>query len=98
MSFSTTSRPRSLFSRWRYTMLSKDDVDTRVDGEENISSEVARDHSPSRLPPRDDRLFPTSWKVWEWHRDQYPVALMFNIGAFILPAVYGTLSKLWVAN
>ncbi|KAK0627833.1 hypothetical protein B0T14DRAFT_421394 [Immersiella caudata] len=79
-------------------MLSKDDVDTRVDGEENISSEVARDHIPSRLPPRDDRLFPTTWRVWEWHRDQYPVALMFNIGAFILPAVYGTLSKLWVAN
>jgi hypothetical protein len=23
---------------------------------------------------------------------------VFNLGAFLLPAVYGTLSKLWVAN
>src|SRR4051812_42065841 len=98
MSSSTTSRSQSRPSRWRYTMLSKDDVDTRVDGEENISSEVIPDQSPSHLPARDDRLFPRTWRVWEWHRDQYPVALTFNIGAFLLPALYGTLSKLWVAS
>ncbi|PGG96019.1 hypothetical protein AJ79_09760 [Helicocarpus griseus UAMH5409] len=28
----------------------------------------------------------------------YPGALLFNFGAFLLPALYGTLSKLWVAN
>jgi Na+-driven multidrug efflux pump len=28
----------------------------------------------------------------------YPGALLFNVGAFLLPALYGTLSKLWVAN
>jgi Na+-driven multidrug efflux pump len=28
----------------------------------------------------------------------YPGTLLFNIGAFILPALYSTLSKLWVAN
>ena len=33
-----------------------------------------------------------------WHRDRYGGALLFNVGAFILPAVYATLSKLWVAN
>jgi Na+-driven multidrug efflux pump len=33
-----------------------------------------------------------------WHRDSYLGALMFNLAAFILPALYGTLSKLWVAN
>ncbi|KAI2631582.1 hypothetical protein GGS26DRAFT_100811 [Hypomontagnella submonticulosa] len=31
-------------------------------------------------------------------RDYYLGALLFNIGAFILPALYATLSKLWVAN
>lgn len=28
----------------------------------------------------------------------YPGSLLFNTGAFILPALYSTLSKLWVAN
>ncbi|KAH6868094.1 hypothetical protein BKA58DRAFT_316802 [Alternaria rosae] len=32
------------------------------------------------------------------HRDTYIGALLFNICAFILPALYSTLSKLWVAN
>ncbi|KAF2731521.1 hypothetical protein EJ04DRAFT_498574 [Polyplosphaeria fusca] len=34
----------------------------------------------------------------QWHRDSYVGALLFNICAFILPALYSTLSKLWVAN
>jgi Na+-driven multidrug efflux pump len=34
----------------------------------------------------------------KWSRDRYFGALAFNIAAFILPALYGTLSKLWVAN
>ncbi|KAG8831934.1 hypothetical protein FRC17_002339 [Serendipita sp. 399] len=33
-----------------------------------------------------------------WNRNSYEGALLFNICAFILPALYGTLSKLWVAN
>ena len=33
-----------------------------------------------------------------WPRDRYAGALLFNFAAFILPALYGTLSKLWVAN
>ncbi|KAL7798573.1 hypothetical protein V8C37DRAFT_417903 [Trichoderma ceciliae] len=32
------------------------------------------------------------------HRDRYFGSLFFNVAAFILPALYGTLSKLWVAN
>src|SRR5690349_16359499 len=32
------------------------------------------------------------------NRMTYPGTLLFNIGAFILPALYSTLSKLWVAN
>jgi len=31
-------------------------------------------------------------------RDSYTRTLLSNIAAFILPALYGTLSKLWVAN
>ncbi|KAF2969108.1 hypothetical protein GQX73_g4451 [Xylaria multiplex] len=33
-----------------------------------------------------------------WRRDKYLGSLTFNIAAFILPALYSTLSKLWVAN
>jgi len=32
------------------------------------------------------------------NRSAYPGALSFNIAAFALPALYGTLSKLWIAN
>lgn len=32
------------------------------------------------------------------HRDHYLGALLFNVAAFILPALYGTLSKIWVAG
>ncbi|KAJ1327427.1 hypothetical protein MN608_06754 [Microdochium nivale] len=32
------------------------------------------------------------------HRNAYLGALLFNIASFLLPAFYGTLSKLWVAN
>ncbi|KAI9047603.1 hypothetical protein LZ554_008316 [Drepanopeziza brunnea f. sp. 'monogermtubi'] len=31
-------------------------------------------------------------------RQTYGGSLLFNFGAFVLPALYGTLSKLWVAN
>lgn len=34
----------------------------------------------------------------KWSRDRYTGALSFNLAAFILPALYDTLSKLWVAN
>ncbi|KAI9727599.1 MAG: hypothetical protein M1834_008039 [Cirrosporium novae-zelandiae] len=36
-------------------------------------------------------------KPW-WHRDRYVGALLFNLAAFVLPALYSTLSKLWVAD
>lgn len=36
-------------------------------------------------------------KAW-WHRTRYPSALLFNLAAFLLPALYSTLSKLWVAH
>ncbi|KAJ5154264.1 uncharacterized protein N7500_009703 [Penicillium coprophilum] len=33
-----------------------------------------------------------------WTRELYVGSLLFNLGAFALPALYSTLSKLWVAN
>ncbi|EFX01691.1 hypothetical protein CMQ_8157 [Grosmannia clavigera kw1407] len=33
-----------------------------------------------------------------WSRDHYVGALLLNVAAFILPALYSTLSKLWVAR
>lgn len=33
-----------------------------------------------------------------WHRSHYCGSLAFNVAAFVLPALYGTLSKLWVAQ
>jgi Na+-driven multidrug efflux pump len=33
-----------------------------------------------------------------WSRSRYSGSFLFNIAAFILPALYATLSKLWVAN
>lgn len=37
-------------------------------------------------------------RLKSWSRQQYTGSLLFNVGAFILPALYSTLSKLWVAN
>ncbi|KAH7362330.1 hypothetical protein B0T11DRAFT_297768 [Plectosphaerella cucumerina] len=38
-------------------------------------------------------------KKWWWlRRSEYPGALLFNLAAFILPALYSTLAKLWVAS
>lgn len=34
----------------------------------------------------------------KWSRRSYSGALLFNIAAFVLPALYATLSKFWVAN
>jgi len=31
-------------------------------------------------------------------RSSYHGALIFNLCAFLIPAVYGTLSKMWIAN
>jgi Na+-driven multidrug efflux pump len=33
-----------------------------------------------------------------WSKQPYTGSLLFNIAAFVLPALYATLSKLWVAN
>ncbi|KAL1837753.1 hypothetical protein VTJ49DRAFT_3417 [Mycothermus thermophilus] len=52
---------------------------------------------PSRYGDEDGQPHPER-PFWSWHRDHFGGALLFNVAAFILPALYGTLAKLWVAN
>lgn len=33
-----------------------------------------------------------------WSRERFTGAVLFNAVTFLLPAVYGTLAKLWIAN
>lgn len=51
---------------------------------------------PSHGDTVDDTT--TAEQKLRWHRDRYFGSLAFNLAAFILPALYGTLSKLWVAS
>ncbi|KAI1382462.1 hypothetical protein F4677DRAFT_26363 [Hypoxylon crocopeplum] len=69
--------------RYRYTMLPE--ANNTDDGEPRSSWDVNASDRPSEH------------KTWR-HRDHYAGALLFNIGAFTLPALYSTLSKLWVAD
>lgn len=45
-------------------------------------------------PPEDEAPRGRRW----CHRNHYVGALIFNAGAFILPALYSTLSRFWVAS
>ncbi|OAL35883.1 hypothetical protein AYO20_04789 [Fonsecaea nubica] len=65
-------------------MLSSKDV---VEVTEPASHQV--DDEREQDAPRDHGI---------WSRDRFCGALAYNFVGFILPALYGTLSKLWVAN
>jgi Na+-driven multidrug efflux pump len=60
------------------------------------------DTEPAAVRPSpyedEDHQPRTKRRLWGWHRDHFGGALLFNVAAFILPALYGTLAKLWVAN
>ncbi|KAK4158256.1 hypothetical protein C8A00DRAFT_39449 [Chaetomidium leptoderma] len=56
-----------------------------------VSRSASRSHETDRETSRDGKR-PRSL------RTHYPGALLFNIAAFTLPALVGTLSKLWVAS
>jgi Na+-driven multidrug efflux pump len=57
--------------------------------ESQVPSEDARNDTPSQNSPSSK---------FRLSRTSYTGTLLFNIGAFVLPALYGTLSKFWVAN
>ncbi|KAJ8128206.1 hypothetical protein O1611_g5432 [Lasiodiplodia mahajangana] len=77
-------------SRWNYTMLPKHD--TVIENASPVDPIDPLDHDDNAH--RESTSEPTS----RWHRNEYFGSLIFNIAAFILPALYSTLSKLWVAN
>jgi Na+-driven multidrug efflux pump len=83
----------SLFPSRRsgYTMISEEDGDRQ---------DYTNDTAPSGPSIDDERDDPNSLfrKMDWWRRDRYSGALHINFWAFLLPALYGTLSKLWVAN
>ncbi|KAI2779253.1 hypothetical protein F4815DRAFT_474691 [Daldinia loculata] len=69
----------------RYIMLPE--ADSAVDGPQSPRNENGNNHPIGALKNR----------IW-FSRNHYVGALLFNLGAFVLPALYSTLSKLWVAE
>ncbi|KAK1066613.1 hypothetical protein LTR74_006983 [Friedmanniomyces endolithicus] len=65
-------------------MLPKGDFETETATSGTEESVELRQDDSAEIGPRS--------------RKRYLGSLIFNIAAFILPALYGTLSKLWVAN
>ncbi len=69
-------------------MLPKDDTTipkARPSHESNANTEA----TPTTHPAH---------RIWTHHRSHFTGALLFNTASFLLPALYGTLAKLWVAN
>ncbi|TLS20292.1 uncharacterized protein PpBr36_11452 [Pyricularia pennisetigena] len=62
------------------------------------TSETTRPASPHVEAQTNNLTSPNLWSNEQFHRRNYTGALIFNLASFILPALYGTLSKLWVAN
>jgi hypothetical protein len=83
------SSPIVLRIRAGYTMLPKADIDETV----RPSSSTAEDFELENVDMSPKQTLRASL-----HRTYYTGALLFNIASFVLPAIYGTLSKLWVAN
>ncbi|KAH8805130.1 hypothetical protein F5884DRAFT_798486 [Xylogone sp. PMI_703] len=56
----------------------------------------------SHQPQDSDRISQSEqdvvWNKKWWSRERYAGALIFNLCAFLLPALYATLSKIWVAD
>ncbi|KAF2684178.1 hypothetical protein K458DRAFT_367690 [Lentithecium fluviatile CBS 122367] len=79
-------------------MVNNKDIDTAV-LEQDESGEAQREDGDAEDAPT------VSWTKQAWidlkwsrHRATFTGALAFNVCSFILPALYSTLSKLWVAN
>ncbi|KAF2669637.1 hypothetical protein BT63DRAFT_455618 [Microthyrium microscopicum] len=77
----------------RYRMLPKTDVEVETTGL-SLTAEGFHEHELNRTG-----LYKSHpWYEIPIRRDSFIGAFAFNFAAFILPALYGTLSKLWVAN
>lgn len=80
---------------WRYRMVPKNDTDAILVETRGMRYPAESPPAPSPSPPGTGT---TTQKAGWWHRDRYAGALLFNLAAFVLPALYSTLSKLWVAR
>jgi Na+-driven multidrug efflux pump len=70
-------------------MLPKDDSEVEGHNPAHLDGDEVDVHSP-RVETKQGQLGRL--------RQRYPGALAFNVASFMLPALYSTLSKLWVAN
>lgn len=62
-----------------------------------IVRQTSRAESDNQVEEHVDDIRRPYWRSL-FRRDNYHGALLFNLATFILPALYGTLSKLWVAK
>lgn len=98
MSFPLIRHARHRAYEFAYTMLPS----TKSTFSENARVETQDVHVETNLKPklwtrkRQASFHPL--KSWLIDALSYTGALAFNLCAFLLPALYGTLSKLWVAN
>ncbi|RPA75809.1 hypothetical protein BJ508DRAFT_365399 [Ascobolus immersus RN42] len=72
-----------------------------LDGNDTLKPSTTATSQPvSDTPDGEEALLPDKRSAWlqSFTRNRYPGALAFNLSTFILPALYGTLSKLWIAS
>ncbi|KAL4935808.1 hypothetical protein BDV06DRAFT_233934 [Aspergillus oleicola] len=71
--------------------------DTEANGSQASVHLVTPDEDPSH---NRFAIFSPRWAAGErwWQRSNYSGALLFNTAAFILPALYSTLVKIWIAK
>ncbi|KAL1384739.1 hypothetical protein HDK64DRAFT_207646 [Phyllosticta capitalensis] len=72
---------------------SKTNIAVQVEDEDAAHESSLEPHSPRAGP--HSRLYGFQRRL---SRERYPGALIFNIVSFSLPALYATLSKLWIAD
>lgn len=88
-----------------YTLLprsnSSSSIDLRMDAAPRPDSPLSPLEDDTKSPTQTTLINKLPWKNLSYLarlRSSYHGALIFNIVAFLLPAVYGTLSKMWIAN
>ncbi|KAF8451428.1 hypothetical protein BGX38DRAFT_1091832 [Terfezia claveryi] len=57
----------------------------------NLAEEESENHNDERVDVAESSL---QW----WSRERFTGAVLFNAASFLLPAIYGTLAKLWIAK
>lgn len=88
----TTSRPKKMSAKNAFiTNMAPAAVDSTADENEEADQQQQQQQHPSSR--RRSHPAPPFWS-----RKSYSGALLFNIFSFLLPALYATLSKLWIAN